>query len=362
VALLATVGHATASTGRDEVVPRDVRLSKCFYCFNLPGVNWTALEDERNGPLLHACLGGATRPELEALGVPGLDERLRQLREGKIISRLDEEYFLGQPVVVGQRREALRSIAEKAASTLMPTARQAIREIKPLLKEREEMTYHLLWSGIMDSGFTWEVVRRGLAEDLQKPAESVDLRTGWWVYPLHSFDTGTNTFGSSDGAWIITAQEGFAPAHTIRNTIEACKIALIRSSLTGEPLEEGAIPQAVRDYGLVDADGRSRLFVTCPDSDRVAVGMRLATEFARSALVNLDVASIASLLDVTAEQALVIAYHELCYEILGRLSASGALVIPNGRETSPTDVRALVSFYLTTPTEEFLKQGQGASR
>ena len=116
------------------------------------------------------------------------------------------------------------------------------------------------------------------------------------------------------------------------------------------------------DYGLVGADNRSRLFVVCVESEWVPFGMRLATEFGRTALANLDVASIASLLDVTAEQALVIAYHELCYEILGRLSASGELVIPNARETSPKDVRALVSFYLTTPTEEFLKQSQGASR
>jgi len=133
---------------------------------------------------------------------------------------------------------------------------------------------------------------------------------------------------------------------------------LIRSSITGEPLADRAIPQSLRDYGLVGVDNCSKLFVLCSESELLPVGARLSIEFARSALANLDVQSIASMLNVTPEQALVIAYHDLCYEMLDRLSSSGDLVIPSATETSAEDVRPLVSFFLMTPAEEFLEQDE----
>ncbi len=62
---------------------------------------------------------------------------------------------------------------------------------------------------------------------------------------------------------------------------------------------------------------------------------------------------LASSLGVTPEQALVIAYHELCYEILGRLSAAGDLPIPQVSKDHPQDARTLVSFLpITSPAQQ----------
>lgn len=318
-------------------------------------MDWTALSDKKNNCILHACLRGTTLAELEMFNMPDLAERLQKLREGKLIGRSRDKYFLKHPAVVGQKRQEFQSVIEKAAPKLVPVAKRAIQEIKPHLQGREEMMYHIIWSGIMDGRLTWEALRLQLSEDLRKGSGSVDLRTAWWIYPAHPFRVGTNTFASPDGPLIITAQPGFTPAHTILGDMKEFKIDLIRSSITGVPLGDQAIPQSLRDYGLVGVDNRSRLFVMCSDSDLVPVAVRFSTEFAQSAMANLNIQSIASMLNITPQQALVIAYHDLCYEVLGKLSGGGDLAIPDAKKTSTKDVRSLVSFFLMTPAEEFLK-------
>lgn len=356
VAGLLTAGFTTIPIPRHEALPQRVQLCNYFACYNLPGVDWTALSDKKNNRILHACLRGTTLAELETFDMPDLNERLQTLKKGKLIAQSHDKYFLAHPAVVGQKRQEIQSVIEKTAPKLVPVAKRAIQKIKPHLQGREEMMYHILWSGIMDGGFAWETLRLQLSEDLRKGSGSVDLRTAWWIYPGHPFHVGTNTFGSSDGSLVITAQKGFTPAHTILGDIKEFKIDLIRSSITGAPLGDRAIPQSLRDYGLVGVDNRSRLFVVCSDSDLFPVAVRLSTEFAQSALANLDIQSIAGMLNVTPEQALVIAYHHLCYEVLGKLSDGGDLAIPNAAETSAKDVRSLVSFFLMTPAEEFLEQ------
>jgi hypothetical protein len=351
-----TEGYASTAIAGQEAVIQRVQLGNHFSCFNLPGVDWSALADKKNNRILHACLRGTTLAELETFDVPDLSERLGTLKKGKLIDQSHNSYFLAQPAIVGRNRQALQSVVEKAAPKVTPIARRAIQEIRPLLGQRQDMIYHITWSGIMDGRVAWSTLENELKKRLDK--QDIDLRTGWWIYPTHAFSTGTNTFGGPDGPLIITAQRDFTPAHKIRDDMKGWQRDLIRSSITGKPLADRAIPQSLRDYGLVGADNRSKLFVLCSDSELFPVGMRLSVDFAQGALANLDIQSISDMLEVTPEQALVIAYHDLCYEVLGKLSVGGELTVPSAAETPAKNVRSLVSCFLMTPTKEFLGQDE----
>jgi len=193
VAWFLTTGHATAAIPKQKIIPQQVQLGNYFSCFNLPGVDWAALGDKKNNRILHACLRGTTSAELKTFDIPDLDERLQTLKKGKLIARSRDNYFLAQPAVVGRNRQYLQSTIEKAALKLAPVAKRAIEEIKPLLKEREEMMYHIIWSGIMDGQVAWSTLENELKKRLNK--RNINLRTGWWIYPTHAFSAGTRTYG-----------------------------------------------------------------------------------------------------------------------------------------------------------------------
>ena len=58
-------------------------------------------------------------------------------------------------------------------------------------------------------------------------------------------------------------------------------------------------------------------------------------------LKNLDIEKIANQLDVSPGQALVITYHEVCYEILKQLISEGLLDVPTKKEDQ---IYRLISF------------------
>ena len=59
---------------------------------------------------------------------------------------------------------------------------------------------------------------------------------------------------------------------------------------------------------------------------------KLSSEFGCKVVEHLDIEKIANRLDVTPGQALVITYHEVCYEILKQLAIKRLLYMPAKKE------------------------------
>jgi len=323
-----------------------VQLSECFYSYNYV-IDWAALRDPNNNPILYACLAGATEEKLDSLQIPDIDERTKRLEKGRIIKRIDDSYMPAHPVIAGGKRRELNSVIRQAAAKMLPVTRDTVRKIRPYFQAHEEMLYHVMWSGIMDGGLAWQTLEEQLESRAGKA--DIDLRMAWWIYPEHSHHAGTNTYGSAQGAWIITGLKGFPEPHIIRNALQGAENALIQSSLAGTPVGKKKVNEDLRLYGLIDEKGHSRLFVLEKGDPIVPVASKLSVEFAVCAIKHLDLERIARMLATTPEQSLVISYHELCYELLKELTSAGVLDLPEAADTKEKGVRRLVSFYLLNP-------------
>jgi hypothetical protein len=103
---------------------------------------------------------------------------------------------------------------------------------------------------------------------------------------------------------------------------------LAQSILKDRSVEDSQAIQALAEYGLVDADGSLQIYILDSDSPVCQEIALRGVKFAVEAMKHMRVQKLADSLAVSAEQALVIGYHELCYELLKRLAASGTMEIP----------------------------------
>ena len=328
--------------GQENDVPANVSMQSIFSNYSYPGIDWGALSDPKNDTLLRACVHGAARSDLARLPLADLQDRLTTLEKGKLIRQSDGRYLLNFPVVVGAARVRLASFVHPVAVELLPAVREMIGRIKPLLHDNEDMLYHFTWSVMMDGEVAWPVVELQLSRILQKDA--VDLRTCWWLYPNHPYRAGTNTYGGSSGALIISWHATVPPPDDVRATLRAFDDAAIISALKREPIPRDKITDKLRACGFVGDRNRSRLFILDVSSPLVPVVSQCSAQFAQLAMTHMNIKAIAKDLGAEPEAATVIAYHELCYEILGILSSSGDLTIPAATTDNLQAVRSLASF------------------
>ena len=348
--VLAACASMCRAAGQNEDVPANVPMESIFSNYNYPGIDWSALGDPKNDGVLRVCLHGATRSELSQLPLSDLQQRLATLEKGKLIRQSDGRYLLNFPRVVGAVRGRLASSLHPVAVGLLPAVRRMMGRIKPLLGNDQDMLYHFTWSVMMDGEVAWPVVELQLKRILGKDA--VDLRTCWWLYPSHPYRAGTNTYGNPSGALIISWHATVPPPEEVRETLRAFDDAAIISALKEEPIPRDKITEKLRAFGFAGARNRSRLFVLDPSSALVPVVSECSGQFAQLAMTHMNIRALAKDLGAEPEAAAVIAYHELCYEILGILGSSGDLTIPAATTGNLQAVRCLVSFVPLPPAAQ----------
>jgi len=342
------VGQGASAKGS---IPENVSMHSLFYNYNYPGVDWQALNDPKNDAILRACVGGAAGSDLAVLKIGDLDERLTRLEKGKLILRSGSGYSLQFPVVAGAAHARLQASIRGAAARMVPAATEIVKEIKAQLRGHEEMLYHFVWSVVMDGDIAWTLLGRQLQRNLQKDA--IDLATCWCLYPEHPFSVGTNGYAGTNGFLIITWRRSTPAPDEVGRILGAAEGRFLAASARREPIPTDTITDQLRSLGLVDAANRSTLFVLDLSSPLVPALAQCSSRLVRLVATHLDVKEVAQSLGVTPEQALVIAYHELCYEILARLNAAGDLPIPQVSKDHPQAMRHLVSFLpVTSPAQQ----------
>jgi hypothetical protein len=249
---------------------------------------------------------------------------------------------LNFPVIAGDTHAQLRSRIEPAATALLPAVRDAAGQIERHLANDEEMLYHLLWSWMMDGSVAWAVLKAQLRSELG--TEAIDLATCWWLYPRHPYHAGTNSYMSAGvGLVAITWSDSTASPVDVRAALSADDNRFLLATIKQESMAADDVTARLGAHGFVDEARRSRLFVLTPASPLAPVLLQSSGRFAQLAMRHLNVLEVARQLRMTPEQALVIVYHELCYELLGRLHEAGDLRIPGTTPENRKATRRLVA-------------------
>lgn len=312
---------------------KEIEVRKYFslYSHGAHGINISELHNPDNNPILNACLTGAEYRTLEGLGFKDLPDRLERLHEGKIIRQHNGRYYLAFPVVMGRTRTSLQKLVEKAALQLLPVSEKIMQKIEPHLEGREEMLYHVLWSVIMDGQVAWNTAKMELNQAAQTGNTTIE-NTAWLVYPNHPYRCGTNGYGDSDVQILITHSPNTPPPNAVYGTLNKYKNELTHSLSVGRPIENVEAKKALVEYGFVDDQGTVQVYVVHLgdiDSEVIQEFGRLGHEFGHEVMAHLDIQEVIDILAVSPGKALVIAYHELCYEVLKQLASRGTLDVPD---------------------------------
>lgn len=313
--------------------PKEIEVRKYFslYSYGAHSINISELHNPDNNPILNACLTGAKYRTLEGLGFKDLPDRLERLQDGKIIRQHDGRYYLAFPVVMGRTRTSLQKLVEKVALQLLPVSEKIMQKIEPHLEGREQMLYHVLWSVIMDGQVAWNTAKTELSQSAKMGDTTIE-NTAWLVYPRHPYHCGTNGYGDSDVQILITHSPNTPSPNVVYRTLNKYKNELILSLSAGRPIENVEAKKALVEYGFVDDQGTVQVYVVrlgAIDPEVIQEVGRLGHEFGYEVMANLDMQEVADILAVSPGQALVIAYHELCYEVLAQLTSRGTLDVPD---------------------------------
>jgi len=337
-------GRLVLTDGLD--MPKAFNVSEHFSYYGMrsgPGIDWQALYDPNNNPILMACLTEITEESLQALEIPDLHQRLERLERGHLMKKVGERYQLAFPSIVGKKRVKLKKIVEESAIRLLPTCENMIRQILPTLKDHKEMVYHVLWSVIMDGPLAWQAAGQTLKQQVKHGDTSFNNK-GWLVYPRHPFKCGTNSYGIPSGQLRISHSPNVFRA--IRSSISQRQLDMsqyraeffqlikqaAQAAKQGRPIASKSTRQTLYKYGLVDRQGKPKIFIIQCDPNNLEV-IRLYVEmgrrFGEEIILNSDIIKIADALDVEPGIAFLVAYHEISYEVLERLAEKKILDIPD---------------------------------
>ncbi len=329
--------------------PDDFKVSEYFSFFGSGGIDWQALHDPNNNPILVACLEGIADESFKPPGILDVKRRLERLKRGNLIKKANGRYILAFPAVVGDKREQLREYAEQAAQQLVPSVEKMIAQIQSLLAGRDEMLYHVLWSVVMDGGPAWDAARAEMNKKIDAGDTSTENKA-WLLYPSHQFRVGTNSYNTPCGHLKITWSRNTPSPNVIGKIIFQYANQIIQAIEQNRAIESVDVKDALGKYGLVNEAGKVRFYAVQSDSDAAAVYMKLGTEFGRQMMTHLDVNKMAEMLEVSPGIAFVIAYHEICWQLLQDLSDKKVLSVPQivaQADTKTSDAYQLVSLEIT---------------
>ncbi len=328
-------------------LPADLKISEYFTFYGSWGIDWGALNDPANNPILNACLRVATEEDLKSLGIANLRERLTRLERGGLIKKSKECYSLAFPAIVGQKRAQLQEYIEQTAKELLPLGRTMIEQIRQHLKDREEMLYHVLWSDIMDGPLAWDMAQSKLKEQIKTGDISITNKA-WLLYPAHPFRVGTNSYNIPSGHLRITWSRNTPSPNAIRKIISKHEDDFVEAIEKNSSVKTREAREAFHKHGLVDEAGKVQIYALDSETDFQAVQdyMKLGEDFGREIVIHLDTAKIANMLEVPAGVALLIAYHEVSWQLLQNLAEEKVLKIPRivtKAGTDPKEAYQLVS-------------------
>ncbi|OHB63343.1 MAG: hypothetical protein A2168_02495 [Planctomycetes bacterium RBG_13_50_24] len=327
--------------------PDEFKVREYFSFFGSGGIDWQALNDPNNNPILVACIKGIADESLKPPGIHDVQKRLERLERGNLIKKIDGRYALTFPAVVGDKRDRLREYAEQAARQLVRPAEKMIAQIRLHLAGRDEMLYHVLWSVVMDGGPAWDAARAEMNKKIGAGDTSTENKA-WLLYPSHPFQAGTNSWNDSSGQLRVTWSHNTPSPNAIGRVISQYASQLIQAIEQDRAIESPEAKDALGKYGLVNEAGKARLYTIESDSEAAKSYAELGAEFGRQIMTQLDAKKVAEMLDVSPGVAFVIAYHEICWQLLQDLAEKKVLEVPP--IVAKSGIEASVAYQLVSLT------------
>ena len=289
---------------------------------------------DNNGEILLACRAGETRGQLGRARIDHSESQIQLLKDWRLLQEDAGVLRTQVPVLPPPETLALRARMRKHAAVIASHIRGDLRALTAQLKAvgRDRNTFAVLFSYVLD-GLVWEQLnQRGLVKERKLSVEE-PLWSGvfWASYPPRSFTCGTNSERRGNKelfiSWSRSSRQLMKPFLADWRSVSR----MFEQLSSGGRVTDTGLRRLFAPYELFDQQGRFTGPVLKEVSGdplyerSLAIAARVAEDVER----RIDPARVSSELGLGNEQAaLVIAYHELMWELLDNLERAGALRRP----------------------------------
>jgi hypothetical protein len=286
---------------------------------------------DNNYEILAALAQPSSKASLLQRGTKVTDSQIELLILSGLLERQADLLVTRIPMLDQGETARLRALTSRAAGRVAEAARDSILEFKRELARRNQAgtAYPLFFSYILD-GLVWERFRD---MGLMRREDNTPLWSGevWTVSPSRGVHPGTITFWHGKAVMYVMWTEGTAPVMTPfmgdDRKLRACFADCVeRGRIENQGVRELFVP-----YGLVSESGECKfpIFSEDPGDSLFETADALARRVADQAASDLALGELAREFGFRDEsQALVVAYHELMWDLLDELGRTGAITRP----------------------------------
>ena len=310
------------------------------------------LQLDNNGDIVLAVRGGATRAQLAAQGVSFSESQIALLKTFRLIDEKDDTLRTLIPVLGQDKTRVLR---ERARSIALPLARRLKPKIRELREElartgQEKHAYSIIFSYVLD-GLVWDEFEKNQILRPRRITAETPLWAGqvWALFPRRPFYAGTNSMSDQGVSLKVTWAEEAIP-QMLPFVADIATLARLFDDYQRIGLvKDGRAREVFGPFGLFDDSGH----FTIPVIDERQSNRLYRSARGIAAGAAKEVPALLNLADLVREfgfqdkeQALVVAYHELLWDVMDQLEALALVEKPvafaTPKQARPADIAALV--------------------
>ena len=289
---------------------------------------------DNNGDILLACIEGSTRDQLKASSVRFVESQIELLETWRLLDEKDGILKTAFPILDARMSGRLRETTKAVVPALSRRLQPDVLKLVALLDKsgRKRNAYTILFSYILD-GLVWDsFMERNLLEQRVITAE-VPLWAGevWAVYPPRAFSMGTNSVSDKGISLKVNWTERAIPKMIPFVADMKTFIAMFDDYVQKGRVEDAQARKVFAPFDLFDRTGRFTVPIINADSSDALYRLseELAWQVADGVTTLLDLKALGKEFGFRDDkQALIIAYHELMWDLMDQLESERVVQKP----------------------------------
>jgi hypothetical protein len=289
---------------------------------------------DNNGDILLACRKGATRDDLDSIGIPWTYSQLVLLESFRLLQRKGDFYTTTIPILDAEATGALRSEMLELAREITPAIQEETAELVHLLSNLgyNRNAFSIVFAYLLD-GKVWNAFGEhdllpGVTIDKDHPIWAGEV---WSVYPKRDFSCGTNIFRRGEVAFVANWSAGILPKlKRLWKNEEHFNLMLEQIGGPDQVTSE-AVLETYAPYGIFDNLGRLTIPVIEQNEENQIyhLSRRIAEILVEEILDRLDIDALQARYGFNnAGQTIIVSYHELMWDLTDALVNLGIIDLP----------------------------------
>jgi hypothetical protein len=289
---------------------------------------------DNNGDILLACRKGATRDDLDSIGIPWTYSQLALLESYRLLQRKGDLYTTTIPILDAEATRALRSEMLELAREITPVIQEETAELVHLLsnlghnRNAFSIVFAYLLDGKVCNFFGKHGLLPGVTIDKDHPIWAGEV---WSVYPKRDFSCGTNSFRRGEMAFVVNWSAGIMPKLRPLWKNEEHLDLMMEQIRKSDQVTSEAVLETYAPYGIFDNLGQLTIPVIEENEENQIyhLSRRIAEILVEEILDRLDIDALQARYGFnTTEQTIIVSYHELMWDLTDALVDLGIIELP----------------------------------